>query len=68
MSDTYKFIEPGGGLSYDWSSDNIFVKVDGDDTDAAYTVVEDNLKSAFALGLHLHRDHAETFCILDGRA
>ena len=28
--------------------------------------MEDNLKREFALGLHLHRAHAETFYILDG--
>ncbi len=28
--------------------------------------MEDNLKREFALGLHLHRRHAETFYILEG--
>ena len=28
--------------------------------------MEDNLKVEFALGLHLHRQHAESFYILDG--
>jgi len=28
--------------------------------------MEDNLKLGFALGLHLHRQHAETFYILEG--
>ena len=66
MSDRYKLIAPGGGPSYDWSNDKIFVKVDADDSGAAYTIVEDNLKSSFSLGLHMHREHAETFYILDG--
>jgi len=28
--------------------------------------VEDNVKAEFALGLHVHRTHSETFYILDG--
>jgi len=28
--------------------------------------MEDNLKREFSLGLHLHRQHAETFYILEG--
>ena len=47
-------------------NDHIFVKLAASDTGSAYTVVEDNLKSTFALGLHLHRHHAETFYILEG--
>ena len=35
-------------------------------TPAVYALMEDNLKREFALGLHLHRQHAETFYILDG--
>jgi len=42
------------------------VKVGARDTGGAYTLMEDNLKAAFALGLHVHREHAETFYILGG--
>jgi cupin superfamily acireductone dioxygenase involved in methionine salvage len=28
--------------------------------------MEDNLKVEFSLGLHIHRQHAETFYVLDG--
>ncbi|MEP1206691.1 MAG: cupin domain-containing protein [Rhizobiaceae bacterium] len=66
MPASYKFTPPGAGVSYDWSNDNIFVKVDTEDSDGAYTIVEDNLKASFALGLHMHRNHAETFYILEG--
>jgi quercetin dioxygenase-like cupin family protein len=42
------------------------VKVASADTGGAFALMEDNLKREFALGLHLHRQHAETFYILDG--
>ncbi len=62
----YKFVPPGGGLSYDWAQDHTFVKVAAADTGGAFALMEDNLKHEFALGLHLHRQHAETFYILEG--
>ncbi|MEO1331550.1 MAG: cupin domain-containing protein [Pseudomonadota bacterium] len=66
MSERYRFLEPGGGVSYDWSADHTFVKTSAADTGGAYALMEDNLKPQFALGLHLHRQHAETFYILEG--
>ena len=66
MAKRYAFQPPGGGTSYNWENDHIFVKVSASETGSAYTVVEDNLKSTFSLGLHLHRYHAETFYILEG--
>ncbi len=63
---SFRFVPPGGGLDYDWARDHTFVKVAAADTGSAYALLEDNLKRAFALGLHLHREHAETFYILDG--
>ena len=62
----YSFVPPGGGLNYDWTRDHTFVKVSTADTGGAFALMEDNLKVEFALGLHLHRQHAETFYILDG--
>ena len=66
MGRRYSFLPPGGGPSYDWSADHTFVKASAADTGGAYALMEDNLKPSFALGLHLHRRHAETFYILDG--
>ena len=66
MPKSYQFITPGGGLNYDWSADHTFVKVSAEDTGGHYTLMEDNLKPGFKLGLHLHRAHAETFYILEG--
>lgn len=62
----YSLVPPGGGRSYDWAKDHTFVKVSAEDTGGAYALMEDNLKREFTLGLHLHRQHAETFYILDG--
>jgi len=54
------------GPGYDWSRDHTFVKVSTADSSGAFALMEDNLKPGFALGLHLHREHAETFYILEG--
>ena len=62
----YRFVPPGGGVNYDWTQDHTFVKVSAEDTGGAYSLMEDNLKREFSLGLHLHRQHAETFYILEG--
>ena len=63
----YAFVPPGGGPDYDWSRDHTFVKVSSADTGGAFALMEDNLKLEFSLGLHVHRQHAETFYILEGK-
>jgi quercetin dioxygenase-like cupin family protein len=62
----YNLVPPGGGANYDWTQDHTFVKVSAADTGGAYALMEDNLKREFSLGLHLHRQHAETFYVLQG--
>ena len=62
----FAFVLPGGGTDYDWARDHTYVKVSAADTGGAFALMEDNLKVEFSLGLHLHRQHAETFYILDG--
>jgi quercetin dioxygenase-like cupin family protein len=62
----FTLVGPGEGKDYAWESDHIFVKVPGTETGGAFSMVEDNLKAEFALGLHEHRTHSETFYILDG--
>lgn len=64
MTKRYSFVPPKGGENYDWSADQTYVKVSADDTGGQYTLMEDNLKANFKLGLHLHRYHAETFLFL----
>lgn len=66
MSTRYSYVPAGGGPNYDWSADHTYVKVSAADTGGQYTLMEDNLKANFRLGLHMHRYHAETFYILDG--
>lgn len=67
MTKTYSLVPPMGGKNYDWSADHTYVKVSAEDTGGAYTLMEDNLKATFALGLHKHQTHAETFYVLEGR-
>ncbi len=62
----YSVVPAGQGKSYQWENDHIFVKVAGTMTGGAFAMVEDNMKAEFALGLHVHRTHSETFYILDG--
>jgi len=66
MSDHHKFVPAQQGPNYQWANDHTFVKVSTKDSGGAHTLMEDNLKATFALGLHLHRQHAETFYILEG--
>jgi quercetin dioxygenase-like cupin family protein len=46
--------------------DRQFVKVSANDTGGLYTIIEDELEPGCELGLHLHREHMETFYILEG--
>lgn len=66
MTQRFSFLQSGEGPNYAWENDHTFVKAGAADTGGAYTLMEDNLKATFALGLHLHRQHAETFYILEG--
>ena len=59
-------LPPGEGPDYDWENDHTFVKVGTEHSAGAYTLMEDNLKATFALGLHKHETHAETFYFLEG--
>ena len=63
---SYSVVRAGEGTDYAWENDHVFVRVAGTETGGAFSMVEDNLKAQFALGLHEHRTHSETFYILDG--
>lgn len=67
MTKSFSFLPPGQGPNYDWANDHTFVKVGASETGGAYTLMEDNLKQNFRLGLHMHKTHAETFYILEGK-
>ncbi len=66
MTRSYSIQLPGEGPNYDWSNDHSFVKVSAVETGGPFALIEDNLKATFALGLHRHDHHAETFYILEG--
>ncbi len=66
MTMSYHHLPPREGTNYDWENDHTFVKVGANETGGAYTLMEDNLKASFALGLHRHDTHAETFYFLEG--
>lgn len=66
MSGEKLYLKAGEGPNYDWENDLTFVKVGTSHTAGAYTLMEDNLKAQFALGLHKHDHHAETFYFLEG--
>lgn len=66
MTKRFTHVPPGKGNNYHWANDHTFIKISAADTGGAYTLVEDNMKATFQLGLHIHRQHAETFYILEG--
>lgn len=66
MSKRYKHLRNMEGTSYHWENDHTFVKVGATETGGDYTLMEDNMKPDFALGLHRHDHHAETFYFLGG--
>lgn len=66
MSGRALHLAPGEGENYNWENDHTFVKVGSEHSGGAYTLMEDNLKASFALGLHKHDTHAETFYFLEG--
>ena len=56
----------GEGKDYQWGSDHIFVKLSRAETGGSLTLIQDNLKPGFDLGMHYHRTHTEIFYILEG--
>lgn len=61
-----RYLAAGVGRDYEWGKDHLFVKLSSAQTGGLLTLIEDNLKPGFDLGLHLHRRHTEIFYILDG--
>ena len=66
MAQRYSICKAGEGPNYDWENDHTFVKISSEQSGGAYTLMENNLKASFALGLHRHDNHAETFYFLEG--
>lgn len=61
-----RFRAPGMGKDYEWGKDHIFVKLSSAETGGTLTLIQDNLKPGFDLGMHFHRTHTEIFYILEG--
>lgn len=60
-------VRPAGkGVDYDWGKDHIFIKLSTAEIGGVLTLIQDNLKAGFYLGMHLHRKHTEIFYILEG--
>ena len=60
------YVKSGEGRAFKWQSDHAFVKVTAEESGGLLSLIEDNLTTEFALPLHKHSAHAETFFILDG--
>ena len=60
------YVKSGEGRAFKWKSDHAFVKVSAEDSGGMFSLVEDNLTTEFAIPLHKHAEHAETFFIIDG--
>jgi quercetin dioxygenase-like cupin family protein len=66
MSVTPTILGPEDGPCYDWSNDNTRVLVGTAESSGAFTLVEDRMRASFRLGRHIHREHSETFFVLEG--
>ena len=69
MSDTAPgafILKPGEGRSIDLGGFSMSVKVTQDDTDGAFTLLEALEPPGFGPPLHIHRNAAEAFYVLEG--
>lgn len=62
-----KFSAPGAGNIYA-KSNQVIVKITGDDTNQTFEVVEENCKPGFQSRAHYHIKAYETFYVFDGSA
>lgn len=65
-NDGAKIVPPGEGKDYDLFLNRPVIKLSGKDTGGSYTIIEDQIESGFVRGMHVHREHEETFYVLDG--
>ena len=59
-------LRPGEGRSIDLGSFGMSVKATQDDTDGLFTLLEAQEPAGFGPPLHIHRDAAEAFYVLEG--
>lgn len=60
------FVRAREGREFKWKSDHAYVKLSAAETGGAFSLIEDNLTTEFHLPRHLHREHAETFYVVNG--
>lgn len=66
MSSEPFVLQPGEGRSIDLGSFMMTVKASADDTDGAFTMLEATEPADFGPPMHIHRDAAEAFYVLEG--
>lgn len=59
-------LQPGGGRSIDLGGFLMSVKATADDTDLQFTLLEASEPPHFGPPMHIHRDAAEAFYVLEG--
>jgi mannose-6-phosphate isomerase-like protein (cupin superfamily) len=59
-------LRPGEGRSIDLGGFRMSVKATEEDTDGAFTLLEANEPASFGPPLHIHREAAEAFYVLEG--
>lgn len=61
-----RYVKAGEGRKFKWKSDHAFVNISAEESGGSLSMIEDNLTTEFALPLHKHAEHAETFFIVEG--
>jgi mannose-6-phosphate isomerase-like protein (cupin superfamily) len=59
-------LKPGEGRSIDLGGFQMTVKASGEQTDGAFTLLEADEPAGFGPPLHVHRDAAEAFYVVEG--
>jgi mannose-6-phosphate isomerase-like protein (cupin superfamily) len=59
-------LRPGGGRSIDLGAFRMCVKATGEQVNGAFSLLEADEPAGFGPPLHIHRDAAEAFYVLDG--
>lgn len=59
-------LQPGDGRHIDMGNFSMTVKATADDTDRAFTLLEATEPPGFGPPMHIHREAAEAFYVLDG--
>jgi mannose-6-phosphate isomerase-like protein (cupin superfamily) len=59
-------LKPGEGRSIDLGGFQMTVKASGEQTDGAFTLLEADEPAGFGPPLHIHRDAAEAFYVVEG--